>query len=300
MPATSPALLAALVAIAQLICPIVAEESPIKEPPAPKAEEIKAAVAKSLPLLENATRVSMRERSRCFTCHNQALPVMALTTAAARGFAIDRANLDAQVKFTADFLAKNRDNYLQGRGQGGQTDTAGYALWTLAMGGWKPDATTSAVTEYFLLYQKDLEHWKPPSRRPPTENSPFTSSHVALRALKTFGTPEQKERITRRTGQVREWLLNAPTTETEDNVSRLWALSVAGAEPHQIGNAAQALFHTQRADGGWSQLPNAESDAYATATALVALHRAADLPVTERTYVNGLRYLLSKQLPDGS
>ncbi len=38
-------------------------------------------------------------------------------------------------------------------------------------------------------------------RRPPTEQSLFTSTHVALRGLKTFGTPEQ------RFVQVRVWLI---------------------------------------------------------------------------------------------
>ena len=42
------------------------------------------------------------------------------------------------------------------------------------------------------------------------------------------------------------------------------------------------------------------TDAYATATALVALHEAGDLATTEAHYQKGLRYLLDKQLPDGS
>jgi N-acyl-D-amino-acid deacylase len=88
----------------------------------PSNEAIKAAVMKSLPLLETGARGSMEQ---CFTCHNQALPVMALTTARSRGITIDAENLRHQVQFTADFLAKNRTNYLAGRGQGGQALTAG-------------------------------------------------------------------------------------------------------------------------------------------------------------------------------
>ena len=59
-------------------------------------------------------------------------------------------------------------------------------------------------------------------------------------------------------------------------------------------------MHSQRADGGWAQLLEGESDVYATATALAALHQAGDLPVDDRTYVSGLRFLLAAQLPDGS
>ena len=52
-------------------------------------EAIKAALAKSLPLLETASKGSMEKRKQCFTCHNQGLPVMALTAARSRGIAID-------------------------------------------------------------------------------------------------------------------------------------------------------------------------------------------------------------------
>ena len=266
----------------------------------PGTDAIRAAVEKSLPLLTAGAHGSMEKRERCFTCHNQGLPIMALTTAQSRGFKIDAKELQKQLKFTADFLDKNRTNYVVGKGQGGQTDTAGYALWALENGGWKPDATTAAVTEYLLRWQKELEHWRPQSRRPPTEQSLFTSTHAALRGLKTFGTPEQRERIGQRTDQVRAWLLKTPAQDTEDRVFRLRALHVAGAPEPELRKAAKELLQTQRADGGWEQLVNMETDAYATSTALVALHQAGGLATADEVYRKGLRYLLSKQLADGS
>jgi hypothetical protein len=266
----------------------------------PAADVIRAAVEKSLPLLVKGAEGSMEKRQNCFTCHNQALPVLALTTARTRGFAIDEAVLRKQLEFTAGFLEKNRSGYLEGRGQGGQADTAGTALWALENGGWKPDATTAAVAEYLLRWQKDLEHWKPQSHRPPTEQSFFTSSYVALRGLKAFGTPEQRERIAARNAQVRQWLLKAPAEDTEDRTSRLRALHVSDAPQEETARAAQELVKTQRADGGWAQLVNMESDPYATSTALVALHTAGGLATTDPVYRKGLRYLLSTQVADGS
>jgi hypothetical protein len=267
---------------------------------APGMEAIRSAVEKSLPLLVKGAQGSMEKRANCFTCHNQGLPVMALTTARLRGFAVDAEMLRRQLEFTAGFLEKNRDAYLEGRGQGGEVDTAGCALWTLENGGWKPDATTAAVAEYFLRYQKDLDHWESRAVRAPMEQSAFTSTHVALRALKTFGTPEQHERIDRRFGQVRQWLIKTPAKDTEDRVSRLRALQVAGAPQEDIGRASQELLRTQRADGGWAQLSNMESDAYATGTALVALHQAGGRATAEAAYRKGLGYLISAQLEDGS
>ena len=267
---------------------------------APEPAVLRSAIGKSLPLLTAGARGSMEKRERCFTCHNQGMPIMALVTAQSRGIAIDADELRKQVQFTADFLAKNRENYLAGKGQGGQSDTAGYALWALDNGGWKPDATTTAVTEYLLQWQRDLGHWKPQSRRPPTEQSLFTSSYVALRGLRTFGTPEQRERTDRRTEQVLAWLVKTPAEDHEDRVFRLRALHAAGAPEAEIRGAAKTLLGSQRADGGWAQLDDMASDAYATATALVALHQAGGLATTDAAYRKGLRLLLTTQLGDGS
>lgn len=267
---------------------------------APEPAVLRSAIGKSLPLLTAGARGSMEKRERCFTCHNQGMPIMALVTAQSRGIAIDADELRKQVQFTADFLAKNRENYLAGKGQGGQSDTAGYALWALDNGGWKPDATTTAVTEYLLQWQRDLGHWKPQSRRPPTEQSLFTSSYVALRGLRTFGTPEQRERTDRRTEQVLAWLVKTPAEDHEDRVFRLRALHAAGAPEAEIRGAAKKLLGSQRADGGWAQLDDMASDAYATATALVALHQAGGLATTDAAYRKGLRLLLTTQLGDGS
>ena len=266
----------------------------------PSVEVLRAAVEKSLPLLTAGARVSMEKRERCFTCHNQGLPIMALTTARSRGIKVDEEELRKQVQFTADFLERNRTNYLAGKGQGGQADTAGYALWALANGGWKPDATTAAAAEYLLQWQKGTAHWSPQSRRPPTEQSLFTSTHVALRGLKTFGTAAQRGRIDERFAQVRAWLLKTKPEDTEDRVSRLRALRVADGKEEDIKAAAKQLLDTQRADGGWAQMAGLESDAYATATALVALHQAGGLATTEEAYLKGLRFLLAQQLGDGS
>lgn len=280
--------------------PAPAPASSATNHPASSPAQLHAAVTKSLPLLTAGARGSMEKRERCFTCHNQGLPIMALTTAQARGFSIDTNELRKQLQFTADFLTKNRTNYLAGKGQGGQVDTAGYALWALANGGWKPDATTAAVAEYLLVWQQNLVHWKPQSRRPPSEQSLFTSTHAALRGLKNFGTTEQRERIGQRVAQVRSWLLKTPATDTEDRVFRLRALHVADATAAEIQQAAQDLLATQQADGGWSQLPDLATDAYATGTALVALHQSGGLATTTAPYRRGLGYLLTQQLPDGS
>jgi|GEM_PF-370056 len=266
----------------------------------PSAAEIKSAVDKSLPLLVAGAKGVLGHSRQCFMCHNQGVPVFALVAARSRGYAIDEEHLHAQLKHTADFLAKNKERYREGKGQGGAADMAGYALWTLNEGGWPADETTAAVAEYFLLYQQDKDHWSSVSNRPPSEASPFTATYVSLYSLQAYGTTEQQERIAARFDKVRDWLLKAEPKDAEDRVFHLHALSIVSAKEEAIAKAKDELVKLQRDDGGWSQLPDLESDAYATGSALVALHEGGGLPTSDPVYQRGLRFLLKAQLTDGS
>lgn len=270
------------------------------EESSPTADTLRAAVSKSLPLLERSARTSMAERKDCFTCHNQGLPIIVLTTARRKGFEINEAELKTQLQFTADFLSKNRDKYREGRGQAGQTFMAGYGLLALEYGEWPSDETTAAVAEYFLRFQSDQDHWASHTSRPPSEASDFTANFLGLNALKVYAVADQKDRVAARREQVRKWLIDTEPKDTEDRVFRLYGLRLADAAPADIESATQQLLKTQRPAGGWSQLDSLESDPYATGTALVALHHAGDLKTDAEPYTRGLQFLLKNQQDDGS
>ena len=77
----------------------------------PSSDAIKAAVAKSLPLLEKGAKGSIEQRKQCFNCHNQGLPIMALTTARSRGFEIDTEHLQTQLDRTLRPLFQQRQRF---------------------------------------------------------------------------------------------------------------------------------------------------------------------------------------------
>src|SRR5262245_46192861 len=270
-----------------------------------KPDVLRAAIEKSLPLLmQGAT--GHRENRTCFACHNQGVPILALMAAGERGFTIDKEEIGRQTAFIAKFLDGNRENYLQGKGQGGQADTAGYALWALAGAGYAGTDTTAAVAEYLLQRNKDKDHWINNSNRPPSEAGVFTTTYVALYGLSSFGTSPQQERIAARTQAARQWLAKTPANDNEDRVFRLLGLQAAVAPQTEVAAAAKELLSKQRDDGGWAQLDSGEpeaatqSDAYATGSALVALHEAGELATTDPAYQRGLQNLLKTQLDDGS
>jgi pectate lyase len=260
---------------------------------------IRQAIERSLPLLEMASAGSAEQRE-CFTCHNQGLPILALTEARRREFDIDQENYNRQLDHTFAHLDRNKQQFLDGKGTGGKADTAGYALWALSAGQRKQNETTAAVVEFLLRWQSEDDCWSCTSDRPPSETSDFTTTYVALRGLAEFGTAEQQTRIAARRDSARNWLLAAVPVDNEDHVFRLWALRSAGVQGMPLASAASELIQRQRDDGGWSQLADHESDPYATATALVALQRTGALNAIDPVYERGVRFLLESQLDDGS
>jgi squalene cyclase len=83
-------------------------------------------------------------------------------------------------------------------------------------------------------------------------------------------------------------------------VFKLVGLHAAGAGADDIRAAADDLTGTQRADGGWGQTDQLASDAYATATALYALHAAGGVDTRAPGYRRGLAFLVDTQKADGS
>ena len=262
-------------------------------------DQIRHAVTKSISLLESS-RDEYTHHRNCFSCHHQGVPGIGLSIARSRKYPVNDELWKKQIAFTADFLTRDRERYVSGQGQGGQVDTAGYAMLTLELGEYKSDATTSAVVEYLLNRDKERAFWPTTSRRPPSEASAFTTTYLALRALKSFATTEQQDRVKLRFTKAREWLIATPPKDTEDRVFRLWALKLVGADESIIEQSTRDLVRTQRPDGGWSQIDSIESDAYATGSALVVLHLAGNVDVHDAVYERGVRFLLRTQREDGS
>ncbi|MCH7727741.1 MAG: hypothetical protein IH991_14860 [Planctomycetes bacterium] len=265
----------------------------------PSPSEIQTAVEKSLTLIQKSN-AEYRKHRQCFSCHHQALPALTLAEARTHGFKIDEENFQKNLEWTAAHLKRGQAKYQKGAGQGGQVDTAGYALWALQTGEWKPDETTSAVIEYLLLRDKDRDHWRRSGNRPPSEASDITSTYGAIRALDAFGPSEQRERITARQVKTLAWIQKQKPKDTEERVFRLRTLSHLGAPEDEIQAAADELLVTQRDDGGWSQTSELTSDAYATGIVLVALDRVGALGVSDGAYQRGVTFLIGNQLDDGS
>jgi len=257
-----------------------------------------------LPVLWKGVNGHSDQRS-CFTCHNHGVPMLAFATARGRGFDVPEKQWGDLIEFITDDLERNRLRFLKGQGPGpspagGETDNTGYALLALDAAGYKPDAKTAAVAHFTLTKHKDRDFWATHGNRPPSEVSSFTTTALSLRGLQRFATVEQQEQVAQRIAKARDWLSKTPAKDTEDRVFKLLGLKAAGAEAGEIRRAAKELIAMQRDNGGWGQTDKRDSDAYATGSALYALHIAGGLATNKPVYQRGLKFLLGTQHEDGS
>ena len=297
-----------------------------------RVESLRASVARALPLLVTSSAEVYPKHRDCFSCHNQAVPALALDLARRHGFDVKAETLTAIAEHTEADLNTAIEDYRKGKGQPGGVIRAGYALLALEATGWEPNETTEAVAHYLKSVPGRRNHWLAQSQRPPSESSDFTATALALRGLRAFtprstpttpdakspkpkadATPSEAQRLT----EALNWLIQTQPRETEDRVFRLWGLKHAGAAPKDLEAAVADLIRAQRADGGWSQLdaptpavlsktPKEQgtdpysSDSYATGSTLVALHLAGGVAPDHPAYRRGLAFLIKTQRGDGS
>ncbi|MEO2089808.1 MAG: hypothetical protein ABGY75_09975 [Gemmataceae bacterium] len=270
----------------------------------PSEEDVRRSVEKALPVLWKGIDGHTAKRD-CFTCHNHAVPLLAVTTAKARGFAVSDEKLAEQVQFLTDHYEGMRERLEKGNGPGpspvgGAADTTGYALFTFDLLGVTPNKTTEIVAEYTLGYEEKKDHWPTRGSRPPSEASGFTTTALAVRGVPKYAASGKKEQVAKRVEAARGWLLKTKPKDTEDRVFRLLGLKAAGATDDEVKAAAKELFDAQRDDGGWNQIEKQESDAYATGSALYALHTAGGVKADDPAYRRGVTFLLGSQKADGS
>jgi squalene cyclase len=262
------------------------------------SRDVRTGVEKALPLLQQASPFFWHHTG-CISCHQNVLPSMAVTMAHDRGFAVDEAAAKGMLKETADYVGARAERMFQGLTPPGGEDTMSYVLFALSEAHFPGNAGTDAGVRYLKMRQSEDGRWTIRAHRPPLESSSIDLTAVTIRVLRAFAPPGQRAQYAKSIEHAAQWLDGAAAHNTDEAALRILGLVWADAAPVSIARAATSLAQTQRPDGGWSQLPTLESDAYATGEALVAL-QAAGMKTTDQVYERGAAFLLKTQLADGS
>jgi ankyrin repeat protein len=257
------------------------------------------AVKKILPLLETSGEPVFKSRA-CVSCHNNSLPAMTVALARKKGFAVNEAQAAKEVGYAAATDKPYLEPMRTGSTIGGGSDTLGYTLMGMAAAGYPADALTDAHIHYLSIHQFPDGAWRTTSYRPPEEYGPFTTTAVALRAIRLYGIPGRRAEFDERRARAKRWLLSAGADSIEERSMQLNALADAGATSAERAPFVKALKDIQHDDGSWSVIPGIPGEAYATGAALYSLHTSGDVPTTDPAYQHGVRWLLRNQLSDGS
>ena len=286
--------------IVKLLLDAGATDEPLPPAPVPApAHSARQALERALPLLQKSDTTFL-DKSGCVSCHNNSLTALTVDAARRTGVSVDSAAATAQGKRIGLYLESWRDRTLQGVGIPGNADTVAYILMGLAAEGYPPDLQTDAQAFFLKREQSPDGHWTPLANRPPIEASQIQVTATALRVLQVYAPPAQRAEFDKTIAAAAVWLRSATPRVTEDRVFQLLGMHWSKTPEAAIEQAGRALVTQQRPDGGWSQLPTLESDAYATGQALYGLVESGAISARDPAYRRGLDFLLKTQLADGS
>jgi ankyrin repeat protein len=261
----------------------------------------KDAIARSSMLLAKSGEAFFPEGGGCVGCHHQ--PLMARAYAALR--AANRNPDERLHRVFRDAMVANRpfmlSNYPQMVSRGGDYDENLAQTEAMIALGEPASPTTDAMLHYLAARQEPSGAWAITGlARAPLETGAITRTAMAIRALKTYGWPARRAEFDERIARARAWLLAAHPATSYEAADRIKGLKAAGVSEREIAAATEALLKEQRADGGWSQTPYLDSDAYATGMVLSTLYKEGLIKSFDAAYARGTAYLLKTQFPDGS
>ncbi len=238
----------------------------------------------------------------CFSCHSHGLPMLAFRMARERGVPVDEAAASqvAAKGLLASPDLSSIDRAVQDPMIVDPAPSDGWALIAAHAAGVRPNLVTAVYARRVANWQRPDGHWPTGDARPPQSYSLFTTTAVALRAMQLYMPAQLRKETDKRLARAKTWLLTAEPRNTEDFTFRLFGLHWAGATPGESSRAARDLLALERPNGGWAELLHMQPDAYSTGEALVALHEAGGVPVTDPAWQKGLQYLLSTQDDRGS
>jgi ankyrin repeat protein len=239
---------------------------------------------------------------QCFSCHDHALPMMALRAARERGVLVDEAAASqvAAKGFLFSPDLSSLDRAVQDPMIIDPAPSDGWALIAAHDVGLKPNLVTAVYARRVASCQRPDGHWITGDARPPQSYSLFTATALAVRTMHLYMPAQLGKETQQRSARAIKWLLTAEPHSTEDSAYRLLGLYWAGATSLECRRAARELLALQRSNGGWAEIPHMQPDAYSTGEALVALNEAGGVSASDPAWKKGLQYLLASQESDGS
>jgi hypothetical protein len=272
---------------------------------------VQQAVDRAIGYLQSESGSWLKTR-KCAACHHAGMPLWALGEADSVGYAIDK-------KFVADKIEAalgSHDKLIASKLVPGPKDppdprplsrglnmglpflaVAARSSATLTDG---QKQSLSWITGEILKKQRKDGSWEFFLSRPPINETQLTDTAWIIMAL-------QSDPATGTTGPQRSalqkglaWLADNKKPDTyESKVLKLLLAIRAGKARSDLAPQIDELLAAQQADGGWRQLPEMKSDAFATGQTLYVL-ALAGCSASQPQIKRAIAFLVNSQKPDGS
>lgn len=262
---------------------------------------LKDSIQKGIDLMQLSSDAFLANRETCVSCHQQNLPSVAISWARDRGFKVDPGSLDRMMeRQAADWSKRLPRVYEMDDPVPVAPRFLGWGLLGFSALGYAADEVTEAMTWYLGKIQFPDGHWTSEFNRPPMGGNDLLCTVLAMRSLQLYPSQGRRTDVAKRVDRARDWLKRQQPSSHQDRVFKLLGLGWADVDPQELVALVDELKATQRDGGGWSQLPDLESDAWATGSALVALRIGGKIESSDAVFKNGIDYLLRTQFEDGS
>ena len=244
----------------------------------------------------------------CAACHHVPLVIWSLGEAERQGYAIDK-------KFVADTVESSlgsHEKMIQAKlfddpagppdprpmAKGVKIGTAFMAAAARTLPSLEEGQKQSLrfIADEIVKKQREDGSWEFFLSRPPINENETTDAVWLIMALQGDDASESHRAALEK---ATTWLATIRPTTLQDKAFRVILAARAGKPREEIQSAIDELLSLQRADGGWAQLADWDSDAYATGQVLYVLSLAGY--TVERPEVKrAVDFLVATQKEDGS
>jgi ankyrin repeat protein len=269
-------------------------------------DTVRLAISQAIPPLQESSLKSKRSfvshasHQDCTSCHQQYLPMAAISLARKSQVQVDKEAELELVKMVQAGDLKNPEMDWEPLFHPEPVHSKGYALFAEAAEDLPANENTDSWVHHLSVIQGKDGRWYNNLPRPPLQTGDVGATALAVHALQRYGAPGRKAELSKQVERARQWLWAVKPVNTESKVYQLLGLAWAGEPAQKLQPLASALLADQRNDGGWAQLPELKSDAYATGQAVYALRVAGGIPISHPGVERGRRFLVQTQLDDGT
>ena len=175
-----------------------------------------------------------------------------------------------------------------------------YMLMGLKAEKFPANYNTDLAVDYLISQALPDGHFKAEYARVPFEMGDVHLTATAIYAIQLYASQAKGKQVKILVAKTKAWLEKQQPTNQQELAFQLLGMKWCGSSETAKNTVAKKLMALQNNDGGWSQLPTMQSDAYATGEALYALSESGMMNIAGDVYTNGTNYLLQTQDATGA